>query len=107
MKILIWIVCFFTNALIIALIKDSGIMLGGIPTALMFGGTLWLARTLCKKWDEHKLNNSIKENITVQDSPIEEVNNAKVCFCRKCGAPIDNDSRFCRKCGTEIKEEQQ
>lgn len=33
--------------------------------------------------------------------------NDKICFCRKCGTTLENDSRFCRKCGTEIKEEQQ
>ena len=31
----------------------------------------------------------------------------KICFCRKCGATLEEGSRFCRKCGTEIKEEQQ
>ena len=105
MKVLIWILCFFANALITTLIKAGGIILGVIPTALMVGGTLWLARTLCKKWDEHKANKSIKENVAVQDSPIEEVNNDKVCFCRKCGEKLIYSSKFCRKCGTEIVKE--
>ena len=30
----------------------------------------------------------------------------KICFCRKCGSRLDDDSRFCRKCGTEIKVEE-
>jgi ribosomal protein L40E len=39
---------------------------------------------------------------------LEEVEiNDKICFCRKCGTNLEEDSRFCRKCGTEIKEEQQ
>jgi ribosomal protein L40E len=33
--------------------------------------------------------------------------NDKICFCRKCGTSLEDDSRFCRKCGTEIKEEKQ
>ena len=85
--------------------KRGGIILGGIPTALMFGGTLWLARTLCKKWDEHKANRSVKENVAVQDNPVEEMNNDKVCFCRKCGEKLIDNSQFCRKCGTEIVKE--
>lgn len=66
MKVLIWFLCIFANALITTLIKEAGVILGGIPTALMFAATLWLARTLCKKWDEHKGNKSIEENGSVQ-----------------------------------------
>ena len=29
----------------------------------------------------------------------------QICFCRKCGEKLLEDSRFCRKCGTEIVEE--
>lgn len=54
MKVLIWILCFFANALITTVLKESGILLGAIPTMILFGATLWLARTLCKKWGEHK-----------------------------------------------------
>lgn len=54
MKILIWLLCIFANALITTLLKESGITLGAIPTMILFGAMLWLARTLCKKWDEHK-----------------------------------------------------
>lgn len=54
MKVLIWILCIFANALITTILKESGILLGAIPTMILFGAMLWLARTLCKKWDEHK-----------------------------------------------------
>lgn len=30
----------------------------------------------------------------------------KICFCRKCGSKLDENSKFCCKCGTEIKEEE-
>ena len=53
MKVLIWILCIFANALITTILKESGILLGAIPTMILFGAMLWLARTLCKKWDEH------------------------------------------------------
>lgn len=70
MKVLIWVLCFFANALITTVLKEElGIGLGAIPTILLYGGTIWLARILCKKWDNHKNNkqeskNSPKENTT-------------------------------------------
>ena len=54
MKAVIWLGCIFSLSFFMVILKNSGIILGGIPTALLFGGMLWLARTLCKKWDEHK-----------------------------------------------------
>ncbi len=54
MKVLIWILCIFANALITAILKENGIPLGAIPTMILFAAMLWLARTLCKKWEEHK-----------------------------------------------------
>ena len=61
MKALIWIGCIFSLSLCMVLIKYCGIILGGIPSALMFGGMWWLATTLCKKWDAGK-NNDNREN---------------------------------------------
>lgn len=147
MKVLIWFLCFFANALITTLIKEAGVILGGIPTALMFAATLWLARTLCKKWDEHKENKAMeKEASAPKPQPYEQKtehsfvaapvpdagwrcscgrvhpkyetscicgkskfdnlkpNTDKICFCRKCGEKLIDNSRFCRKCGTEIVE---
>ena len=54
MKVIIWLGCIFGLSLFIVILKNAGIILGGIPTALLFWAMLWLARTLCKKWDEHK-----------------------------------------------------
>lgn len=56
MKFLIWFLCVFASALITTLIKEAGVMWGAIPTVILFSATVWLARTLCKKWDEHKEN---------------------------------------------------
>lgn len=54
MKVLIWIVCFFCMAVVQMIVKDSGIILGGIPTALLFGLTWFVAQKLCKKWGNRK-----------------------------------------------------
>ena len=60
MKALIWIGCIFSLSLCTVLIKNCGIILGGIPSALMFGGMWWLATKLCKKWDARKNNDDNK-----------------------------------------------
>ena len=44
------------------MIKNAGIILGGIPSALMFGGMWWIASSLCKKWDGRKERNTNKED---------------------------------------------
>ena len=54
MKFLIWFLCILVNALIITGLRYSGVLLGAIPTVLLFVGMMALARFLCKKWDEHQ-----------------------------------------------------
>ncbi len=53
MKVLIWFLCILGMSIIITLIKEAGVVLGGIPTALLYAAMFWLARTLCRKWDEY------------------------------------------------------
>lgn len=124
MKFLIWFSCIFANALITTLIKEAGVMLGAIPTVILFGATIWLARTLCKKWDEHKENKeaaktaksqptSIKTTVPqpspvnpptpqpVRQNPVTD----KIYFCRKCGSKLIDDAIFCNKCGTKVVKE--
>lgn len=67
MKILIWFVSFFCMAVIQMIIKDSGIILGGIPTALLFGLTWLVAQKLCKRWDYRK---KAATAVTHNDEPI-------------------------------------
>lgn len=106
MKVLIWFLCIFANALITTLIKEAGVILGGIPTALMFAATLWLARTLCKKWDEHKENKAVEQNAPVQVAKATPADTTdQVRFCRKCGEKLIDNSQFCRKCGTQVVKE--
>ncbi len=54
MKVFIWLSCFFVFAAIQTLAKNAGILLGGIPTALLCGLTYWCANKLCKVWETHK-----------------------------------------------------
>ena len=54
MKILIWLGCLFVPAFIKVLLQNNGIFLGGIPTWILYGVTIWTARHLCQKWDERK-----------------------------------------------------
>lgn len=57
------------------------------------------------EWAKEAIKDDNDDTVSKQtDEKPQNIEN-KVCFCRKCGTPIDNDSRFCRKCGTEIKEE--
>lgn len=49
MKILIWFLCILANSIITAIIKANGIILGGIPTFIMYMITFAVARTLCRK----------------------------------------------------------
>ncbi len=49
MKVFIWVVCVFVYALIQTLLTESGIILGGIPTAILFATMMYVARTLSSK----------------------------------------------------------
>lgn len=110
MKFLIWFLCIFANALITTLIKDAGVILGAIPTVILYGATFWLARTLCKKWDEHKEHKKGKATEKTVSEPMTEPttgsNSAnQVRFCRKCGSKLIDGAVFCNKCGTKIVKE--
>ena len=54
MKVLIWICGILLYVIITLIFKYNGVILGGIPTAILFGITMWGIHTLCKKWDNHK-----------------------------------------------------
>lgn len=101
MKVLIWFLCIFANVLITTLIKEAGVILGAIPTVILYGATFLLARTLCKKWDEHKENKAVEHNV-----PVQAVHTAPAdtTFCRKCGEKLLDNSQFCRKCGKEVDD---
>ena len=54
MKALIWILCAMVTAAITTICKMNGILLGGIPTALLWGAAIALAGILCQKLDEKR-----------------------------------------------------
>ncbi len=82
MKVLIWVLCFFLNALISAIIKGNGVILGAIPTVILYGVTIWLARTLCKKWDEHKADKITNQTEQANIPPVANK-------CEMCGHVCD------------------
>jgi len=43
------------------------------------------------------------QNEKIDDNLIEKTIEDEIMFCRKCGAPITNDSIFCFRCGTKIR----
>ena len=103
MKILIWFLCILANSIITAIIKANGIILGGIPTFIMYMITFAVARTLCEKWQEYKNNKQKKTTTTVETIDEEETEiKDKIVFCRKCGFKLIDDSEFCSNCGTNI-----
>lgn len=51
MKFLIWFGCFFACVIIQVVLKNMGLILGGIPMVLLYGSSCWIAKKLCAKWD--------------------------------------------------------
>lgn len=96
MKVLIWIGCLFANALITTLFKENGIILGAIPTVLLYLGAVYLARTLCKLWDERNVKNNAQKNT--------EAFQKSSGFCKECGHRLVSEGKFCNKCGAETTE---
>lgn len=125
MKFFIWFLCLLVNSIITTFFKEDGITLGAIPTAILWGATMWLAGTLCKKWDEHKENKEAAnkaqlkpspqytpvKTTTLQSAPIKSTVSQPVLqnpiddqidFCEKCGSKLLDNAIFCNKCGTKV-----
>lgn len=96
MKVLIWIGCIFVNAIITTLFKQNGIILGAIPTVLLYLGAVYLARYLCKLWDERKTEKKIQEG--------KNTFKHKNYFCKECGQRLIDQGKFCNKCGSVVSE---
>ncbi|MBE6810080.1 MAG: zinc-ribbon domain-containing protein [Ruminococcaceae bacterium] len=93
MKVLIWIVCYFVIALITTALKENGVILGGIPTVILWLLVFFPARRLCKFWDEHKA--SPRSKTTMQSTR----------FCKECGQRLLDNSKFCSKCGADTSND--
>lgn len=115
MKFLIWLLCILVNSVIITIVKEFGITLGAMPSTILFAVAAGCARTLCKKWDEHKEKKAATKKIQTQSTPqpvsiksdtaqptVQASDNTKICFCRKCGSKLIDDAVFCNQCGTKI-----
>lgn len=61
MKVLIWIGCFLSLSIIVTALKGSGILLGFVPTFLLYVAAAVLARLLCLKHDADKIKNKAKQ----------------------------------------------
>lgn len=50
-----------------------------------------------------KCGNYAKQYVYLNEEPVDHTD--KVCFCRKCGEKLIDNSQFCRKCGAEVVKE--
>lgn len=71
MKALIWMLCLFLYGLTTTLITHSGFILGAIPTGALFCAALWLAKHLCKKWDEKKTGTATQDKEVAEKQPVD------------------------------------
>ena len=116
MKVLIWVGCFLAATILNTLLGyATGIKVGYF---IFYIGVYFVAKKLCEKWDQRKHKGDSAESDdsvqtqSEQENAIESIHNSgveetvsdinKICFCRKCGEKLIDNSRFCRKCGTEI-----
>ena len=90
MKIAIWVGVLFVVSAITTALKMNGILLGGIPTALIYGAAAFLASTLCKVWQNRRDEKEASKN--------KEAHEARQ-ICKCCGAKIPVLSRACPQCG--------
>lgn len=118
MKGLIWFLCILVNFLITFILGWNGVTLGGIPTAILFGATIGLAKRLCKKWAEHKENQEAAKqaqhalshhptsaSAVVPQAAEQNSVNDKINFCRECGSKLLDGAIFCNKCGAKVAKE--
>ncbi len=52
MKALIWGLCMFANGIFTTLLEMNGLSMGALPRVFTLGLAIWLAKTLCEKWDD-------------------------------------------------------
>ena len=118
MVALIWVLCFVLLAILQVFIKNCGITLGGIPTAVLFGLTWSIAASLSNKWKNRISKNGIPEEHNEVSDPVtyvpEEPNkkqddfhpvikhyNSKLRYCKLCGNLVDSKTKKCTKCGKQ------
>lgn len=90
MKVLIWFLCFFALALIQTIFRMNGILLGAIPTVILFSTTWWAARKLCTLWDARK-NAKEQKPAPKKDT---EVEGGDVSYATDLSASVETGSSF-------------
>ena len=95
MKIVIWGGLIFAASAIITAFRMNGILLGAIPTVVIYGVMLWLAKTLCQVWENRRGEKEAQAN--------KDAHEARQ-ICKNCGAKIPALSRVCPQCG-QLSEE--
>ncbi len=66
-RIAIYAVCIFGYGAISALIKSTGIILGAVPTGILFFATFELARHLCNKYAPSESDNEDDTEWMIKD----------------------------------------
>lgn len=82
MKVLIWCGYYLLLAIIFTIIRGQGYILGGLPTAIIFGLGTWAASATCKAYDkknskEVSKTESKKETSPQKSSPSGSVSNSQ------------------------------
>ena len=82
MKVLIWFGCFFTLSLVVTALRGSGIILGFVPTFLLYAAAALIARLLCLKIDADKIKNKAKKaNMSEVDVVRKEIPSSLLSLC--------------------------
>ncbi len=54
MHFLIWFGCLMVDVMITVILKNCGVILGGVPTIILYSITIGMAPLICRKWDRRK-----------------------------------------------------
>lgn len=107
MKFIIWFLCFFFFVFLQVIIKNMGIIIGGIPMMILCTLFYYLGNGLCRVWDKRP---EAKSKMTAQKPSTSNPRSANSAphtarnqqrFCKLCGSPIDPTTKKCAGCGKQ------
>ena len=120
-KVLIWFFACSIPAAISALLHmQNGVVLGGLPTILLFGSSFALARVICKKLDEQyeapttinpednepkiiEIEVSPTKKITLEPSSYHVDTASTTWVCPNCKRQNLTSRNSCWNCNTKVK----